>query len=101
MYVTIERDGGFTGITKLAVLNTATLSRADSAKVQALVEDAGLLKPGALVGPAPGKDLSQPDRFRYTVTVVADDGTAQTLGFDESRLPVGVRELVELARERK
>jgi hypothetical protein len=54
-----------------------------------------------LAGQAPGNNLSQADRFRYTVTAVADDGSAQTLRFDEPQLPVGVRGLIELARERK
>lgn len=101
MRVTIEREGGFTGITTSTMLDTATLSQAASAKVRSLIEEAGFFKPGALPGQAPGKNLSQPDRFRYTLTAVADDGSAQTLQFDESQLPVGVRGLIELAREGK
>lgn len=96
MRVTIERHGGFTGISKSTVLDTAMLSQTDRAKVQSLIEEAGSFSSGELTGQSPGK----PDRFQYAVTVIADDGASQTFQFDESELPHWVRGLIELAREK-
>jgi hypothetical protein len=95
MRVIIERHGGFAGIAKCTTLDTETLSETDRAKVQSLIEEAGLFSPGELAGQIAG----MPDRFRYSITVVADDGVSRTSQFGESELPRAVQELIELARE--
>lgn len=95
MRVIIERHGGFTGIARSTTLDTATLSETDSAKVQSLIEEAGFLSSRELTGQIAG----MPDRFQYSITVVADDGVSRTSQFGESELPRAAQELIELAQE--
>jgi hypothetical protein len=95
MRVIIERHGGFTGIVKSTVLDTSTLPETGRTKVQSLIEEAGFFSSEELTGQIAGK----PDRFQYSITVVADDGMPRTAQYGESGLPSAVRELIELARE--
>lgn len=96
MRVIIERHGGFAGIAKATTLDTATLSQTDRAKMQSLIEETGCSSPRELSDQPPGK----PDRFQYTITIIADDGASQTCQFDEEGLPHGVRGLIDLARQK-
>jgi hypothetical protein len=86
--ITIERTGGFTGIPVRRSLTSGSLSSADQATLQRLLEQSHFFD-------CPSSDAArQPDRFLYTVTVISPTQT-HTARLSEGSMPEGVRALVE------
>lgn len=60
MRIEVTRSGGFTGVSRHAVLDTA--DRPDAGRLHALAE-------AALTPPPPGTHRPLPDAFSYTLTI--------------------------------
>ena len=88
MRVTVERSGGFAGITKKAIIDRDTLAPTDAETLDELVR--------SLDGAAPVVDAESPerDRFEYAVTLETDDGS-RTITSSESAASSSLRQLIE------
>lgn len=85
--VEVVRSGGFAGLTRRAVRDTADLPPDDAARLRELTDAARLsfrLKP-----PSPGADM-----FSYRVTV-SRGRRRRRRSYSELSMPPGVRELVD------
>ena len=88
MQITLERRGGFTGISHIIKVDTATLPPEQAAQVRHLVETANFFRlPPAASMPA------QPDRFEYEVTV-QEGAQTHTVTFGEVTAPASLQPLV-------
>jgi hypothetical protein len=90
MRVTVERSGGFAGIPVTRSVEEAGLS---PDQVKAMAE---LIQAVDLSGHAEGAHKAGPqrDRFQYTVTIEASDGS-HTLSVSEAEAPVPLRRLID------
>jgi hypothetical protein len=88
MRVTVERSGGFAGITKTASVDRDALAPADAEMMDELVRD--------LDDAAPLADASSPerDRFEYSVTLETGEGL-RTITASESQASSSLRRLIE------
>ena len=91
MRLILTRSGGIvTGLQKKTELDTASLSEADSAPIQRLVEAANL-KPGHTELP---QDPQARDALGYQLEVQHDNGTLSSIGFDHDSASPEIRALV-------
>lgn len=90
MRISFERTGGFTGISKITTVDTATLPPQEADVLPRLVEVADFFKlPELITNPNP-----QSDRFQYKLTV-EDNGQQHTVTVSEAALPGTLRPLIE------
>jgi len=90
MRISLERTGGFAGITKKTTVDTAELPANEAKTLPQLVEAADLFRlPERITSPNP-----QSDRFQYKLTV-EDNGKQHTVTVSEAALPGTLRPLIE------
>jgi hypothetical protein len=90
MRISFERMGGFAGIRKQTIVDTATLPPNEAQELLRLVEAADLFKlPEQITSPNP-----QSDRFQYKL-MVEDQGKQHTVTVSEAALPETLRPLIE------
>jgi hypothetical protein len=91
MRINLTRRGGVAGVALHATLDTAQLTGADAAGIEAALRDLPWDRP--IQGPA------GPDRFRYEV--VADEGDHERrVVLGESEIPAALRPLLALLADR-
>ncbi|MBD2447601.1 hypothetical protein H6G76_10540 [Nostoc sp. FACHB-152] len=90
MQITLERTGGFAGITRKKTFDTAILPVNEANDVLRLATAADLFNlPDQIPSPHP-----QSDRFQYKLTV-EDNGKQHTIIVSEAGLPGTLRPLIE------
>lgn len=90
MRISLERSGGFAGITRTTNIDTATLPPNESNQVSQLIQSAGFFElPQAIASDTRGSD-----RFQYTLTV-EDNGKQHTITVGESALSGDLKSLIE------
>ena len=89
MRVTVERSGGFAGITKTASVDRDALAPADAETMDELVRDVDDAAPIADAAPS-----QERDRFEYSVTLETGDGL-RTITASESQASPSLRRLIE------
>ncbi|MEH1966890.1 protealysin inhibitor emfourin [Nostoc sp.] len=90
MRISLERTGGFAGITKKTTVDTDTLPPNEASTLPRLVEAADLFRlPEQITSSNP-----QSDRFQYKLTV-EDNGKQHTVTVSEAALPGTLRPLIE------
>jgi hypothetical protein len=87
--LTITRGGGLAGLTRQTEVASDALPPGEAAKLQELVDGAGLLDDAAPRDAPP----AHPDEMSYEVTV-EDGGRTRTQRFSEQTLPESVRSLI-------
>ena len=88
MRVTVERSGGFAGITRTASVDRDALAPEDARTMEELVRDLGDAAP---IARAPS---SERDRFEYSVTLETGEGV-RTIRASESEVSPSLRRLIE------
>jgi hypothetical protein len=82
MQISVERSGGFAGISQAHSISTDQMSVEDARKVVDLVEGAGFFElPSVIHSTEPGAD-----RFQYKITVNGEHG-AHTVQIDDGAVP--------------
>lgn len=90
MRMTIERTGGFAGVSMKKVVDTDTLADHEAKQLRQLVDAADFLRlPTTIPSRSP-----QPDRFQYQLTV-EDNGKRHTVEVGEQAMPGTLRPLVD------
>src|ERR1043165_9460283 len=99
MRASLERTGGFAGVSMSSMVDTDKLPPEDAQRLKQLVESANFFQLPETIAP----QKSQPDRFQYRLTV-EDDNRSHTVTIAESDLPPNVRPLAafltQVARRR-
>ena len=80
MRILLERSGGFAGIKKKAVVDSASLSPEESAELQKLVDAAGISNLPA----APDTPPQGADQFQYNLTIESPEHQRNILLRDPS-----------------
>ncbi|BAZ22772.1 hypothetical protein NIES4073_36590 [Kalymmatonema gypsitolerans NIES-4073] len=88
MKVKFSQSGGYAGLRRGCELDTDSLSPAEAAKLQSLVEQSGILQAQSRHTPH-ARDL-----FNYNITVETSEG-APTVSFDDLSLPENAQPLLE------
>ncbi|HEY9632171.1 MAG TPA: protealysin inhibitor emfourin [Coleofasciculaceae cyanobacterium] len=90
MRMTIERTGGFAGISMTKVVDTTTLPDNEANQLRQLVDAADFFRlPKTITSKSP-----QPDRFQYQLTL-EDKGKQHTVEVGEQAVPGTLRPLLE------
>ncbi|PMB25986.1 protealysin inhibitor emfourin [Fischerella thermalis] len=90
MRISLQRTGGFSGIRKQAIVDTANLSPEETQQLYQLLEAANFYSlPPKINAPA-----NQPDRFQYTITV-EENNQQHTLIVGEAALSETLKRLIE------
>ncbi|BAU08827.1 hypothetical protein NIES592_23790 [Fischerella major NIES-592] len=90
MRISLQRTGGFAGISKKAIIDTANLSPEETQQLYQLLEAANFYSlPPKINAPA-----NQPDRFQYTLTV-EENNQQHTLIVGEAALSETLKRLIE------
>jgi len=90
MRISLVRSGGVAGLRLEATVDTSVLDPDNAQRFHNLVDEADL--PG--LSEPTIKVKSEPDRFRYTLTV-EDGGRTHSITFEERRVPEAVQPLFE------
>jgi hypothetical protein len=86
MRISVERSGGFAGISQTHSISTDQMSAEDAKKVVDLVKGAGFFDlPAVIRSTEPGAD-----RFQYKVTVESEHGV-HTVQVDEGAVPASLQ----------
>lgn len=89
MRVSLERSGGFAGISQTNSVSTGQMPAEEAKKVADLVDAAGFFElPSVIRSTEPGED-----RFQYKITVETEHGT-HTVQVDEAALPPRLQPLL-------
>ena len=86
--VEVVRSGGFAGLTRAAVMDTAELDRERAEQLRKLVDESQIQ---SLTSTPPGSGAA--DRFQYEVTVVRGN-QRRSIVLHESNMPDAARRLV-------
>jgi hypothetical protein len=90
MRMTLERTGGFAGITMTKVVDSTTLPDNEAKQLRHLVDAADFFRlPKTIKSNSP-----QPDRFQYELTA-EDNGKKHTVEVGEQAVPGTLRPLIE------
>jgi hypothetical protein len=90
MRVSLERTGGFAGISKRINVDTNQLSQQNAEELSRLVAAADLFRlPAQIVS-----SQRQIDRFQYQITI-EDNGQQHTVTAGEAALPYSLKTLIE------
>ncbi|MBV6624910.1 MAG: hypothetical protein KI793_18615 [Rivularia sp. (in: Bacteria)] len=90
MLISLERSGGFAGISKTIEIDTAKLPQEQAQEVQILIDSANFFDLPVYIA----ADSKQRDRFQYTLTV-EDDCRQNTVTVAESAIPNNLIPLIE------
>jgi len=92
MKVTVERSGGFAGITTTFSADDATLTPSEKQQVDKLMESSKINK-----GTTSNKDDNKgaADYFVYRITVEKDDGNSQTLEVNDMTMDASLRSIIK------
>ena len=90
MLITFERTGGFAGISRKTIVDSANLPPQEAQKLLLLVEVADLFRLPTQICAS----NNQSDRFQYDLTV-EDNGKRHTVTVSEAALPGTLRPLIE------
>jgi hypothetical protein len=95
MRVSIERSGGFAGITIKTAVEEKDLSPDEAQKLQEMVEEVDFLNlPEKIISPS-----SQPDRFQYELSL-EKSGRQHTVTVSEEALPKKLIPLIKWVMEK-
>ncbi|BCL33838.1 protealysin inhibitor emfourin [Nostoc sp. MS1] len=90
MRVSLERTGGFAGISKSINVDTNQLSQQEAEELSRLIEAADLFHlPAQIIS-----SHRQIDRFQYQITI-EDNGQRHTVTAGEAALPNSLKTLIE------
>jgi hypothetical protein len=96
MRVSMERTGGFAGISKRTTVDTTNIPVNEANQLPQLVEAANFFNlPDNITAPS-----NQPDRFQYRLTV-EDKDKKHTVTVSEAALPGTLRPLIEWVNQHK
>jgi hypothetical protein len=90
MLISLERNGGFSGISKVMEIDTAKLPQKKQEKLSMLLETANFFHLPAYIAAEP----NQRDRFEYTLSV-EDEDKQHTVTVSESAMPEDLKPLIE------
>ncbi|MGB8702966.1 MAG: protealysin inhibitor emfourin [Thermosynechococcaceae cyanobacterium] len=88
MHISLKRTGGFTGVPLTVSVDTATLSPAESAQLQQMVETADFFQLPSTFSATP-----QPDRFQYQITI-EEPGHRHSVTVGETAVPPNLKPLI-------
>jgi Emfourin len=88
--ISIERSGGFAGITMKTAVDEKDLAPEEAQKLHEMVEETDFINlPGKIISPSP-----QPDRFQYELSL-EKSGRQYTVTVSEEAMPEKLRPLVK------
>ncbi|NWF59568.1 MAG: hypothetical protein HXY43_09795 [Fischerella sp.] len=90
MRISLQRTGGFTGISKKATVDTANLSPEEAKQLPQMLEAANFFSLPTKINAPP----HQADRFQYTLTV-ENNGQQHTVTVSEAALPGSLKPIIE------
>ncbi|MGB7380261.1 MAG: protealysin inhibitor emfourin [Rivularia sp. (in: cyanobacteria)] len=90
MLITLERSGGFAGISKVMEIDSTELPQNKAEEVSILLEAANFFNLPAYIAAAP----NQRDRFEYTLAV-ENKGNQHTVTVAESAIPEDLKPLID------
>ncbi|MEO1428624.1 MAG: protealysin inhibitor emfourin [Cyanobacteria bacterium J06633_8] len=90
MLISLERSGGFAGISKIIEIDTAKLRQEQAQHVEILIDSANFFDLPAYIA----ADSKQRDRFQYALTV-KDDSRQHTVTVAESAIPNDLKPLIQ------
>ena len=90
MLITLERSGGFAGISKIIEVDTAKLPQKQSEELTILFETAYFFNLSVYIV----ADSNQRDGFQYTL-IVKDKNKQNTVTVSESAIPDNLKPLME------
>lgn len=93
--ISIERSGGFAGITVRTTLDEKDLSPDEAQKLRRLVEQADFLSLPKKITPR----SSRPDRFQYELNL-EESGQKHTVTMSEEAMPENLKPLVKWLMEK-
>ena len=94
MRVSVERSGGFAGISQTKSISSNQLPAEEAQKVADLVEAAGFFElPSVIRSTEPGGD-----RFQYKITVESEHGT-HTVRVDEAAVPPSLQPVLSWMKD--
>jgi hypothetical protein len=96
MRISLERTGGFAGMTKSTTVDTDTLPENEASQLPQLLEEADLYN----LPPQISSRSLQSDRFQYKLTV-EDHGQKHTVTVSEAALPGQLKPLIEWVNKQK
>ncbi len=90
MRILLQRTGGFAGISKKAIVDTANLSSEETQQLSHLLESANFFNlPTVINHPS-----NQADRFQYIFTV-EENNQQHTVKVSEAALPGTLKQIIE------
>jgi hypothetical protein len=90
MRLSLQRTGGFAGISKKAIVDTANLSSEEAQQLSHLLEAANFFNLPTIIN-APS---NQADRFQYIITV-EENNQQYTVKVSEAGLPGSLKQIIE------
>ncbi|MFB2768248.1 protealysin inhibitor emfourin [Pelatocladus sp. BLCC-F211] len=90
MRILLQRTGGFAGISKKAIVDTANLSSEETQQLSHLLETANFFNLPTVIN-APS---NQADRFQYILTV-EENNQQHTVKVNEAALPGTLKQIIE------
>ena len=90
MLISLERSGGFAGISKVIEIDSAKLSQNQAEQLLMLLETANFFNLPAYIA----DESKQRDRFQYTLTV-KDKDKQHTVTVNESSIPETLKPLID------
>ncbi len=90
MLISLERSGGFAGISKVIEIDSAKLPQNQAEQLLMLLETANFFNLPAYIA----DESKQRDRFQYTLTV-EDKNKQHTVTVNESSIPETLKPLID------
>ncbi|AFZ02106.1 protealysin inhibitor emfourin [Calothrix sp. PCC 6303] len=90
MQISLERTGGFAGLSRTTTVDTANIPADKANQLSQILETANFFKLPTYI---PG-NISQPDRFQYTFTV-ENNGQNHTVTVSEAAITGSLKSLLE------
>jgi hypothetical protein len=96
MRISLERTGGFAGLSRTTTVDTANISEEKAKQLPQILENADFFNlPTYIAGNTP-----QPDRFHYRLTV-ENNGQSHTVSVSEAAIPGSLKSLIEWIQNSK
>ncbi len=90
MLISLERSGGFAGISKVIEIDSANLPQNQAEQLPMLLESANFFNLPAYIA----DESKQRDRFQYTLTI-EDKNKQHTVTVNESSIPETLKPLID------
>ncbi|MCP6759508.1 MAG: hypothetical protein NHB32_12240 [Fischerella sp. CENA71] len=90
MRISLQRTGGFAGISKKAIVDTANLSSEETQQLSHLLEAVNFFNLPTIIN----TPSNQADRFQYTLTV-EENNQQHTVKVSEAALPGNLKQIIE------